>query len=73
MPPSAVVGHLEIGIAPSGNFDDTADYLVQPHHNEPKVPGLATLGGGKHDAAAVSDGRRGQKLRSFVSRREHDP
>jgi len=73
MPPSAVIGHVEIGVAPLRDFDDAADRLVQPRANEPKMPGLATLGGGEDDAAAVSNGRRGQQFRGFVSRREHDP
>jgi hypothetical protein len=73
MPPAAVIGHVEIGVAPSRNFDDAADRFLQPRHNEPKMPGLATLGSGKDDPAAVPDGRRGQQFRRFVSRREHDP
>jgi hypothetical protein len=59
MPPSAVVRHVEIGIAPLRDFDDAANRLVQPRANEPKMSGLATLGRGEDDAAAVSDGRRG--------------
>ena len=73
MPPSAVVRHVEIGIAPSGDVGDAADRLLQPRHDDPKLAGLATFGSGKYDAAAISDGRRGQQFRGFVSRREHDP
>ena len=73
MPPSAVVGHVEIGVAPSRDLDDAADCLVQPGNYEPEMLGLATLGSGKNNPAAVSDGRRGQQLRRFVNRREHDP
>ncbi len=73
MPPSAVVGHVEIGIAPSRDFDDAPDRLLQPRHNEPKMPGLATLGSGKDNAATLPDGRRGQQFRSIISRRVHDP
>jgi hypothetical protein len=72
MPPSAVVGHVEIGIAPSRDLDDTADRLPQPRHDELKMPSFATLGRGKDNVAAVSDSRCGQQFRSFVSRREHD-
>jgi hypothetical protein len=73
MPPSAVIGHVEIGMAPLRDFDDAANRFVKPRHNESKMPGLAALGSGKDDAAAVPDGRRSQQFRSFVSRREHDP
>jgi hypothetical protein len=60
MAPSAVVGHIEIGVAPSRDFDDAADRLLQPRHNELKMPRLAAFGSGKDDAAAVPDGRSGQ-------------
>ena len=73
MPPSAVVGDVEIGIAPPRDFDDAADRLLKTRDNEPKMPGLAALGSGKDYAAAVSDGRRGQQFRRVVSRRAHDP
>jgi hypothetical protein len=53
-----VVGHVEIGIAPSRDFDHAADRLFQPRHTEPKMLGLATFGGSKDYAAAVPDGRR---------------
>ena len=73
MPPAAVIGHVEIGIAPSRDVDDAADRLLQPRQNEPKMPGLATLGSGKDDAAALAHGRRGQQFRRLRQSSRHGP
>ena len=66
MPPAAVIGDDEIGIAPPGDVDNTGDGVTEPRGDQPEMPGFAAFCRGKDDAAALADGSRAQQRRRFA-------
>ena len=76
MPPAAVKGDGEIGVAPAGHRGDPVGSHVEAAAIEPEMPGLAALGRGKNNRAALAHRRGAQQRRStrrFLTHPAHGP